>query len=311
MSTSRDSLSKRLKLSPDEDSSENEEIHPPLAPQTQTPRHSSRESKGKRSSDEAKSFSKRIKSCSERGGECGIIERVCMTNFMCHKKLEVTLGQNVNLILGRNGSGKSAIMSAIYVGLGGRAVSTNRGSSIKTFIQKGQSYAQVEVTLRNAGDDAYQPDKFGQRIHIIRRISSDGSSTYKIQNHSKKTEATTKDELTNILEQFSIQIENPISMLNQDTSRSFLASNNPNNMYKLFMKATHLEQMCQDYEHIDQALAKLKYVIATKSIVTTEMEQEIKNLENIYKGNFYFTPTDRIMYNIASSQSLTMEPDAS
>ena len=284
MSSSRDSLSKRLKLSQADSDSESDETP------VQRARPSLRENRGKRSSDEAKSLPKRVRSmiaasCCERGRECGIIEKVCMTNFMCHKKLEVTLGQNVNLILGRNGSGKSAIMSAIYVGLGGRATSTNRGSSIKTFIQKGQTYAQVEVTLSNVGDDAYQPEKFGNRIHIVRRISSDGSSSYKIQNNNNKTESTTKDELNNILEQFSIQIENPISMLNQDTSRSFLASNNPGNMYKLFMKATHLEQMCQDYEHIDKALAKLKYVIAAKSTLNSEMEQEIKNLENIYKGN--------------------------
>ena len=295
MSSSRDSLSKRLKLEQDESDTESDEAPTPVVP-VQRPRQSVRENRGKRSSDETKSVSKRVKSMiaasnSERVGECGIIERVCMTNFMCHKKLEVELGQNVNLILGRNGSGKSAIMSAIYVGLGGRAMSTNRGSSIKTFIQKGQTYAQVEVTLRNVGDDAYQPDRFGHRIHIIRRISSDGSSSYRIRSHNNKTEATTKDELNNILEQFSIQIENPISMLNQDTSRSFLASNNPGNMYKLFMKATHLEQMCQDYEHIDQALAKLKYVIAAKSTLTKEMEQEIKNLENIYKGQLYVIMT--------------------
>ena len=271
--------SKRLKLSPED--SDSEEGTSPMHPNPGRTRASL-----KRRSDESKIAAKRIKPLIAEpvGGECGIIEKVCLTNFMCHKKLEVELGQNVNLILGRNGSGKSAIMSAIYVGLGGRATSTNRGSSIKAFIQKGQTFAQVEICLRNEGDDSYQPEKYGHRIHVIRRITPDGSSSYKIQDKNKKTLATTKDELINILEQFSIQIENPISMLNQDTSRSFLATNNPNNMYKLFMKATHLEQMCQDYDQIDQALAKLKYVIAAKGNLTQEMEHEIKHLENIYNG---------------------------
>ncbi|KAI6661713.1 hypothetical protein LOD99_9900 [Oopsacas minuta] len=275
--------SKRFKLSQEDTDNEIDNI--PVDPKPR-PVKSNR---SKRRSGESSSVSKRMKSLIAASstpveGECGIMEKLCLTNFMCHKKLEVELGQNVNLILGLNGSGKSAIMSAIYVGLGGRAMCTNRGSSIKTFIQKGQSYAQVEITLKNTGDDSYQPDRFGRSIHVIRRITPDGASSYRIQDHNKKTLATTKDELNSILEQFSIQIENPISMLNQDTSRSFLASNNPGNMYKLFMKATHLEQMCQDYDHIDQALAKLKYVIAAKSNSTAEMEHEIKNLENIYKG---------------------------
>lgn len=36
--------------------------------------------------------------------EVGIVEKVVVTNFMCHKKLEVNLGSNVNFIIGRNGS---------------------------------------------------------------------------------------------------------------------------------------------------------------------------------------------------------------
>ncbi len=44
------------------------------------------------------------------------------------------------------------------------------------------------------------------------------------------------------------QIDNPVSLLNQDTSRNFLRSSNPEANYKLFMKATHLEQIVRDYE---------------------------------------------------------------
>ena len=34
----------------------------------------------------------------------GIIEKVSLKNFMCHNRLEVTFGPNVNFIIGRNGS---------------------------------------------------------------------------------------------------------------------------------------------------------------------------------------------------------------
>lgn len=34
----------------------------------------------------------------------GVIERIQLTDFMCHRKLDVSLAPNVNFILGRNGS---------------------------------------------------------------------------------------------------------------------------------------------------------------------------------------------------------------
>lgn len=50
---------------------------------------------------------------------------------MCHDHLEVELNKNINFIIGKNGSGKSAILTGLVVGLGGNASVTNRGTSIK------------------------------------------------------------------------------------------------------------------------------------------------------------------------------------
>lgn len=61
----------------------------------------------------------------------GTITSIQMINFMCHDNLKVILNPLINFVIGKNGSGKSAVQTAIAVGLGGKAVSTNRGSSIK------------------------------------------------------------------------------------------------------------------------------------------------------------------------------------
>ena len=68
----------------------------------------------------------------------GILESVNCTNFMCHGYLEVTLGPLINFIIGHNGSGKSAVLTAITICLGGKATATNRGQSLKSFIKEGQ-----------------------------------------------------------------------------------------------------------------------------------------------------------------------------
>lgn len=39
-----------------------------------------------------------------QSSEAGVMERIELVDFMCHRKLDVPLSPNVNFILGRNGS---------------------------------------------------------------------------------------------------------------------------------------------------------------------------------------------------------------
>lgn len=112
--------------------------------------------------------------------------------------------------------GKSAILTALIVGLGGKAQTTNRGSSLKGFVKEGERYlflhftvpsliffilyycfcsfflqrvrvnckissAEISITMRNQGKDAYKPEVFGQSIIVDLRISSEGLRTYKLK----------------------------------------------------------------------------------------------------------------------------------
>lgn len=49
---------------------------------------------------------------------------------------------------------------------------------------------------------------------------------------------------------FNIQVDNPVSILNQDTARTFLNSSEPSDKYKLFMKGTQLEQIEAEYKSV-------------------------------------------------------------
>lgn len=70
----------------------------------------------------------------------GIIERVDCHNFMCHELFSVELGPLINFVVGKNGSGKSAVLTAITLCLGGKTSATNRGQSLKNFIKEGKEY---------------------------------------------------------------------------------------------------------------------------------------------------------------------------
>jgi DNA replication protein DnaC len=60
----------------------------------------------------------------------GVIIKLELYNFMCHSYLSLNFNKHINFIIGRNGSGKSAIMAAIMVALGTKASDTYRGRNL-------------------------------------------------------------------------------------------------------------------------------------------------------------------------------------
>uniref|UniRef100_A0A8C6VT87 Structural maintenance of chromosomes protein 6 n=1 Tax=Naja naja TaxID=35670 RepID=A0A8C6VT87_NAJNA len=207
-------------------------------------------------------------------GDVGIIESIQLKNFMCHSMLgPFKFGSNVNFVVGNNGSGKSAVLTALIVGLGGKAIVTNRGSSLKVFVKDGQSSADVSITLRNRGEDAFKPEQYGDCITINQHITSEGHRSYKLKSNTGNLISSKKEELTAILDHFNIQVDNPVSVLTQEMSKQFLQSKNEGDKYKFFMKATQLEQMKDDY----------KYIMETKRRTSDQVEQGGEFFEELRK----------------------------
>uniref|UniRef100_A0A8D0AG89 Structural maintenance of chromosomes protein 6 n=1 Tax=Sander lucioperca TaxID=283035 RepID=A0A8D0AG89_SANLU len=189
--------------------------------------------------------------CADEVVSAGIVESITLKNFMCHSHLgPFTFGSNVNFVVGNNGSGKSAVLTALIVALGGNAHATNRGLSLKGFVKEGESSADVSITLRNKGKDAYKPEVYGPAIIVDLRITRDGLRTYKLRSKSGQLVSTKKEELLSILDNFNIQVNNPVSVLTQEMSKYFLHSKGEGDKYKFFMKATQLEQMREDFTYI-------------------------------------------------------------
>ncbi|KYN09467.1 Structural maintenance of chromosomes protein 6 [Trachymyrmex cornetzi] len=230
----------------------------------------------------------------------GKVKKIRLHNFMCHDALEITLNENVNFIVGQNGSGKSAILTALTVGLGARANVTSRGTSVKgyyitiflfiylsftyyiacydnlEFVKKGRNSATIEITLVNKGDTSYKPEIYGNIITVLRTIGT--TSSYKIKNWRGEIISTKRDELDNIISMMNIQIDNPISVLNQDVSRTFLVTSKPEEKYNLFMKATLLDSIETNYKEAlnicEEEYNKLQQYNATLS-------QEKKQIEKL------------------------------
>ncbi|XP_045918494.1 structural maintenance of chromosomes protein 6 [Micropterus dolomieu] len=217
-------------------------------------------------------------------GDIGLIESVTLKNFMCHHLLgPFQFGPNVNFIVGNNGSGKSAILTALIVGLGGKATVTNRGVSLKDFVKSGESTADITIKLKNRGPDAYKRDVYGDCISIEHRISCDGCRTCRLKSKSGQLISTKKEELTAILDHFNIQLDNPVSILNQEMSKQFLHSKNESDKYKFFMKATLLEQMKRDYIHIKHTKTVTRQQVERQEECIKDLKQEFLQKKERYE----------------------------
>lgn len=155
----------------------------------------------------------------------------------------IDLGPKINFIVGHNGSGKSAILTALAICLGGKASNTQRAGSLKQFVKEGCNKSSVTIAIQNTGEEAYMPNIYGDKIIIKREFDRTNSSSYKIKSSSGNTVSSTREDLNSILDHFEIVIDNPLAILSQDAARSFLTSSTGHSLYAFLSKGINHEAM--------------------------------------------------------------------
>jgi hypothetical protein len=198
--------------------------------------------------------------------EAGIISRIYMENFMCHRRLTVNLCRNVNFIHGENGSGKSAILAAIQICLGAGARRT------KELIRKGSnSHCVIQVTLMNGGSDGYQQEKYGDTITVERTIALRGGyNGYKLLDHEGVEKSRSKKDLDDLLDRLNIQVENPVAILDQEEAKKFLWGK-VSGKYAFYMKAADLERI----EHTNQTtMDSMNDMVGQKARMEKNLEHD-------------------------------------
>ncbi|XP_073004017.1 structural maintenance of chromosomes protein 6B-like isoform X3 [Typha latifolia] len=217
----------------------------------------------------------------------GIISKIRLENFMCHSSLQIEFGDWVNFITGQNGSGKSAILTALCVAFGCRAKGTQRAATLKDFIKTGCSFAAIFVHVKNQGEDAFKHEVYGDSIIIERRITESASSIF-LKDYQGRKVAHRKDDLQELIDHFNIDVENPCVIMSQDKSREFLHSGNDKDKFKFFFKATLLQQVSELLDNIrvqlvtaDTIVQELESSIRPILRQLDELREKIKNMEHV------------------------------
>ena len=197
--------------------------------------------------------------------EAGIIKEIYMENFMCHRKLKVTLGRHINFIHGQNGSGKSAILAALQICLGAQARKTHRAHQLRELIRKDGNdedkhvsrRAIIRVTLLNEGDDSYKPAIFGNTIIVERVIASNISGNpFKLIGADGVVKSVSKRDLIDMLDKLNIQVDNPVAILSQEDTKHFLQGSGQDK-YDFFKRATDLKRVYTSFEKTQDNLQDL------------------------------------------------------
>jgi len=128
------------------------------------------------------------------------------------------------------------------------------------------------VKIRNGGKHAYKPELFGNYIAIERRITIEGQTSYRIQSDRGVTIGHKREELEDILDHIQLQVDNPMTILTQDTARQFLGNSTAEDKYKLFMKGVQLSQLDADYNIVEEQISALSNTLETKEVALTELK---------------------------------------
>ncbi|GBE62126.1 -Structural maintenance of chromosomes 6 [Babesia ovata] len=196
----------------------------------------------------------------------GKVVKVQLINFLNHANLLLHCSPYLNMIFGMNGQGKSAIVQGMALCFGGYGHSAGRDTALLHYIKDyhlrdGPSFARVEITLSNHGDNAYKPELYGDTVVLARVIHKNHSAFYMGGSLVKKA-VVNKKEVDRYLRHIKMSIGNPTTYMDQESSKSFFFHSNPSSFYRYYSAAAGLVEMEQNLStekrHLEECKEELK-----------------------------------------------------
>lgn len=208
-----------------------------------------------------------------------------MHNFMTYADAELYPGPRLNVVLGPNGTGKSSIVCAIGLGLGGKpkvcaflARATwappltgsrqilGRGTNVAAFVKAGTQNGWVEVELV----------KGSKNVVIRREITQLNTSQFYIDR--KKA---SHDEVLKVVAALGVQVDNLCQFLPQDRVKEF-AKMTPVELLKETERAVGSEGMLRFHEELEElqktrlALTRERDTLADRLKTLTEQNKDME-----------------------------------
>ena len=182
---------------------------------------------------------------------------------------------------GVNGSGKSALLVALQLGLGSSAKDTGRAKDYRDFLRDPAKPARVTVVLSNVGMDAMPG--YGPEIVVHRTLepTATGSrTTVKLENGAGEPIKGGLEKLKDIEDHFNVQLANPCMILTQDMSKKYLHKSSEEKKYQFWIKATQMDEVSANLTRTDGFIKTVQQQVKRKRKSLKPKETLQRKLEN-------------------------------
>nr|CAH7727097.1 unnamed protein product [Callosobruchus chinensis] len=142
----------------------------------------------------------------------GSVRKVEVKDFVTYSFVEMYPGPHLNMLIGPNGTGKSTIVAAIILGLGGSPKTVGRGHKISEYVKRGCERATINIYLQGNEENRFHK--------ITREFDFRDRSAWKLDNRSVKLE-----DVLNFIKEYNIQVDNLCQFLPQDKVQDFAKLN--------------------------------------------------------------------------------------
>ncbi|KAG9429029.1 structural maintenance of chromosomes protein 5 [Apis mellifera carnica] len=204
----------------------------------------------------------------------GIITYIYLENFVTYNKVCIKPGRNLNVIIGPNGTGKSTIVCAIVLGLGGKPSTIGRAIHVADYVKRGCEEAKVEIHLKNGKKN----DIIIQRIFNI-----SGKSLWFLDERPSNIK-----EIQELIKTFNIQVDNLCQFLPQDKVQDFskmnaqeLLENTERSVGDPIILEHHknLIQYRIDHKDLEKQIESKKKMLEEKSQIYEGLKESVSSIK--------------------------------
>jgi len=200
-----------------------------------------------------------------------VLKELELINFMSHENTRIVFTKGINVIVGRRGSGKTAVLEAIRLAFGG--LGRERLENLGKFVRYGASMAIIRLRMSNTVDIPGRPrirlvDFLPENTDVVleRVIYRDGKSFFRI--NGKKV---TKNDVIKMLVKVNISPRNTLFFLPQERVNEWVSLSTRERV-DLLLSVLGLKEL-------RDRLERVKNEILEKEKVRKELVKELRELE--------------------------------
>ncbi|KAM8707516.1 hypothetical protein ACLKA7_005060 [Drosophila subpalustris] len=197
----------------------------------------------------------------------GRIYSVYCKDFVAYNEITYYPKKYLNVLTGPNGTGKSTIVSAIILGLGGDPQLLDRSSSISDYIKSNKNSATITITIYGRENDCKEAFK--------RIINNNGDSRFFVNSKDMS-----KTKFLKIIASYNIQVSNLCQFLPQDRVQDF-SKMNPQELLVNTMSSVCDQELIQNFNDLKEMRVKLLSAHADRAKEKDSLQKEQKRLEQL------------------------------